>query len=69
MKLDTVALWLVVALAIAWAAVAIVGLVAMWPFGLIGLVVIVVVGYLIVGVIRQKMASAEDAYYEKNVDK
>lgn len=69
MKLDTIALWLVIALAVVWVAVAVAGLVTMWPMGLIGLVVIGVVGYLLIAVVRQKMANAEDAYYEKNVDK
>ena len=69
MRLDTIALGLVVALAIMWVAFAFAGLVAAWPYGLIGLVVLGVIGYLIYGVIRQKMDNAEDDYYEKNVEK
>ena len=68
MRLDTIALGLVVTLAIAWLAFALAGLVSAWPYGLIGFVVLGVIGYLIYGVIKQKMENAEDDFYEKNVD-
>lgn len=46
-----------------------VGMVAAFPFGLIGLVAIVGVGALFIKVIKERLANAEDDHYAKTVDK
>ena len=46
-----------------------VGMVAAFPFGLIGLVAIVGVGVLLIKVIKERLANAEDNHYSKTVDK
>lgn len=46
-----------------------VGMVAAFPFGLIGLVAIVGVGALFIKVIKERLANAEDDHYSKTVDK
>ncbi|MGD8417268.1 MAG: hypothetical protein PVH91_09440 [Pseudomonadales bacterium] len=46
-----------------------VGLVAAFPFGLIGFVALVGVGALLIKVIRERRANTEDDYYSKTVDK
>lgn len=46
-----------------------VGMVAAFPFGLIGLVAIVGVGALLIKVIRERRANVEDDHYSKTVDK
>ena len=45
------------------------GLVAAFPYGLIGLVAIVGIGALLLKVIRERRANAEDDHYSKTVDK
>jgi len=44
------------------------GMIAAFPWGLIGLVAMVGVGFLMVKVISDRLASPEDDYYDKNVD-
>ena len=46
-----------------------VGMVAAFPFGLIGLVAIVGVGALFIKVIKERLNNAEDDHYSKTVDK
>ena len=46
-----------------------IGMVAAFPFGLIGLVAIVGVGALLIKVIRERRENAEDDHYSKTVDK
>jgi len=46
-----------------------IGMVAAFPFGLIGLVAIVGVGALLIKVIKERLGNAEDDHYSKTVDK
>ena len=46
-----------------------VGMVATFPFGLIGLIAIVGIGLLFIKVIKERLANAEDDHYTRNVDK
>jgi len=46
-----------------------VGMVAAFPVGLIGLVAIVGIGALLIKVIKERRANAEDDHYSKTVDK
>lgn len=43
------------------------GMIAAFPFGLIGLVVFLGVGVLLVKVVKERLANREDDYYSKNV--
>ena len=52
-----------------WLVALIVGMVAAFPFGVIGLVGIIGVGFLFAKVIRDRLKNREDDYYSKNVDK
>lgn len=45
------------------------GMIATFPFGLIGLIAIVGIGALLIKVIRERLANAEDDHYSKTVDK
>ncbi len=45
------------------------GMVAAFPFGLIGLVAIVGVGALLIKVLKERLNNAEDDHYSKTVDK
>ncbi|GAB2189690.1 hypothetical protein [Sessilibacter sp. MAH2] len=44
------------------------GLVAAFPFGIIGFIAIAGVGLLIIKVIKERLNNKEDDYYSKNVD-
>jgi hypothetical protein len=46
-----------------------VGVVAAFPFGLLILLGIVGVGALLIKVLKERLASTEDDYYDKNVEK
>ncbi|MEJ2089789.1 MAG: hypothetical protein P8Y69_15200 [Gammaproteobacteria bacterium] len=46
-----------------------VGMVAAFPFGLIGLVAIVGVGALFIKVLKERRENVEDDHYSKTVDK
>jgi len=45
------------------------GMIALFPYGLLGLLVVIAVGLLFAKVLRERLASAEDDYYDKTVDK
>ena len=67
--MEGVAYAILLTLAILYLIAIIVGMFAAFPFGIIGLVALVAVGLLFIKVLKERMASAEDDYYEKNVDK
>jgi hypothetical protein len=46
-----------------------VGMIAAFPFGLIGLLLIAGIGVLLVKVIKERMNNREDDYYSKEIDK
>ena len=52
-----------------WLIAILAGMIAAFPFGLIGLVVILGIGFLFAKVIKDRLENKEDDYYSKNVDK
>lgn len=54
--------------ALCYLAAMLVGMFAAFPLGLIGLVALVGVGALLIKVIRERRANAEDDHYSKTVD-
>lgn len=44
-----------------------VGMIAVFPYGLLGLVALVGVGVLLVKVLKERLANKEDNYYSRNV--
>ena len=55
--------------ALGWLGVVIFGMVAAFPFGIIGFVVLIGLGLLFAKVVQDRLESKEDDYYSKNVDK
>jgi hypothetical protein len=55
--------------ALCYLAAMFIGMVAAFPLGLIGLVAIVGVGALLIKVIKERRANAEDDHYSRTVDK
>jgi hypothetical protein len=47
----------------------IIGMVAVFPWGIIGLLAIAGVGALLIKVVGERLRNTEDNYYSKNVDK
>ena len=45
------------------------GLLAVWPWGITGLVAIGAIGVLFVKVLRDRLNNAEDDHYARNVDR
>jgi len=52
-----------------WILTIVVGSVAAFPVGLIGLLVLVAVGLLFVKVLKERLSNKEDQYYSDNVEK
>lgn len=69
MPLDRLVLILVVAAAALYLLAVLIGLIALLPWGLIGIGVLAITGYVLWRVIRDRLANAEDDYYERNVEK
>ena len=54
---------------IVWIGIVVGGLVLAFPYGLIGLVGIVGIGFLLIKVISDRLNNKEDDHYSDNVDK
>ena len=63
MKLDTLILGAVVLGALLWATVMLMGLIAAWPVGLIGLAIYAAAAYVIYRVVAERLRNVEDDYY------
>ena len=46
-----------------------IGMISVFPFGLLGLLLIAGVGVLMVKVIKERLQNKEDDYYSKEIDK
>ncbi len=55
--------------ALLWLTVILVGLVAAFPVGIIGLVLLAGFGFLFAQVVKDRLVNEEDDYYAKNVEK
>ena len=66
--LEKVAYALLGFVSLLYLAVMVAGLVAAFPWGIVGLIAIVGIGLLLIKVIRERMRNSEDNYYSKNVD-
>lgn len=67
--MEKVAYGILILLAIIWIGAILVGLITAMPFGLLGLFGLLACGLLFVKVVRDRLASKEDDYYAKNVEK
>lgn len=55
--------------AICWLVAIFVGMIAAFPFGIIGLIGIIGLGFLLAKVIKDRLSNKEDDYYSDKVDK
>jgi hypothetical protein len=66
-QLDTLALILVLVVAGIWCVLLFASAIATLPFGLPVLIIILIAGYFIYRVVRDRLENKEDDYYEKNI--
>ncbi|MBC8232171.1 hypothetical protein H8E77_21715 [bacterium] len=55
--------------ALCWLIAMFAGMIAAFPFGIIGLLAIVGIGFLFAKIVKERLANKEDDYYSKKVDK
>jgi F0F1-type ATP synthase assembly protein I len=60
---------LLLVVVLCWLIGMLIGMVAAFPFGLIGLIGIVGIGLLFIKVLKDRLQSKDDDYYSKNIDK
>ena len=60
---------ILVVVAALWIIALLVGMIAAFPFGIIGLLAIVGFGLLFIKALADRLGNKEDDYYSKNVDK
>ena len=65
--LEKVALLFIGLVAVGYITMLIIGMIVAFPFGLIGLVVLAIIGGLFVKVLLERLSNQEDEYYSKNV--
>ncbi len=69
MNLETLGYALLGLVAAAWLVAMLAGLVAAFPYGLIGLVLLTGVGLLLLKVVRERLRNKEDDYYADKVER
>ena len=69
MKLDQIALIIVVAMAVAWLVVFAGGMMQIMPYGFIVLIPLALFLWIVVRIVQQRLKNKEDDYYHKNIDK
>jgi len=55
--------------AVCWLIAMLFGMIAAFPFGIVGLLAIIGVGLLFAKVVKDRLSSKEDDHYSKNVEK
>ncbi|HTK99721.1 MAG TPA: hypothetical protein VL379_16920 [Pseudomonadales bacterium] len=66
--LEKIAYTLLGFVSLLYVVVMVAGLVAAFPWGIVGLIAMVGIGLLLIKVIRERIRNSEDNYYSKNVD-
>lgn len=67
MTLDNIILFIVAGIACVYVTFMFVGMIAIFPYGIPGLIVLSVMLYIFVRVVRERLGNKEDDYYEKNI--
>ncbi|MCZ6765019.1 MAG: hypothetical protein O7C63_08820 [Alphaproteobacteria bacterium] len=67
--MEKVAYAILLVLAGLWLLAMVGGMIAAFPLGILGLLVLVAFGLLFAKVLRERMASEEDDYYSKTIEK
>jgi hypothetical protein len=54
-------------IAVLWVVAVIIGMITIFPAGLIGLVILLAIGLLFIKVLKERFTNKEDDYYDKNI--
>ncbi len=68
-KMENIGYVLLAIVALCWLVAILVGMIAAFPYGIIGLIGIAGLGFLLAKVINHRLGNKEDDYYSDNVDK
>jgi F0F1-type ATP synthase assembly protein I len=66
---EKIAYIILIILALGWLVAMVVGMIAAFPMGLIGLVVLIGLGLLFIKALKERLASSKDDHYSKDVEK
>jgi len=67
--MEKIAYAILLGLAVLWLLAVVAGMIAAFPFGILGLLAIVAIGLLFIKVLRERLANKEDDHYSRHVDK
>jgi len=67
MTLDNIILYIVAGIAFIYVSFMFLGMIAIFPYGIPGLIILAVVLYIFIRVVRERLGNKEDDYYEKNI--
>jgi hypothetical protein len=67
--MEKIAYILLSIVALCWLIGMLAGMIAAFPFGIIGLVAMLGIGLLFIKVLKERLSSKEDDYYSKKVEK
>jgi len=67
--MERVAYVLLAIVALFWLGAILLGMVVAFPAGLIGLIALVAIGLLLIKVLKERLTSEEDDYYDKHVER
>ena len=67
--MERIGYFLLSIVAAGWLVAMIAGMIAAFPFGIVGFIAILGIGFLLAKVVKDRMENKEDDYYSKNVDK
>ncbi len=65
--MEKIAYVILLVIAALWIIAVIIGFVAIFPAGIIGLILVIAIGLLFIKVLKERFANKEDDYYDKNV--
>lgn len=68
-KIEKIAYGILGCVAALYIVALVVGMVMAFPYGLVGLALLVGIGLLFIKVLKERLANTEDDYYSKRVDK
>ena len=68
-SLEKIAYTLLGFVCVVYLVVMFIGLIAAWPWGIVGFIAIAGIGLLLIKVISERLANDEDTYYSMNVEK
>jgi len=69
MKMEKIAYTILSIIALAFFICMLAGLIAAFPYGIVGLLLIIAFGLLFIKVLKDRLSSKEDDYYSKKVEK